>query len=516
MATAAIYIRVSTEEQAKKGYSIEEQETVGRELAKKLGVVGDPIVLIDDGVTGSVLERPKFQELLAIAESVDYVICKDPDRFARKLVHQLIATEKIERAGAKLKFVDFELSPTPEGQLFYTIRGAISEFERAKIVQRLMSGKWRKAQKGGVPTRLSAYGYVQTAKGIEIEPSEAAVVRQVFDWFIHGWEGQPPPGTFNGIAEKLNAMGIRGKQGGRWWPSSIHNMITSTTYNGRLYVRRYNAEGEVANRFVPPERRVRRTERPRDQWIEVPIPAIIDDVTWAESQRMYRLMQKIRPQAPRVRQYLLSGLCVCGRCGSAVVGTSHKMAYKSGPKRRAYYLCKRRSHYGGSACDLPLARAPEVEEAVWEQVGQWIRDPGLLVEAATKLEELAEPRENPVVLEEALQKVKLERQRLLRLYQTGLVPDDEINESLLELKSRESVLRERLAKTTGPDVRPNPSAVEQLIARIEPLWHSTSFEDRQEVVRKLIERIVFVGKAGPRRRDKYIINIVPRVSISGM
>ena len=113
MATVAIYVRVSTEEQAERGYSLRDQEDVCRKYAAERFGCTHPIVIREEGVSGSVVERPGIQRLIAIAKDVDYVVCKDPDRLARNLGHQLLITERIERQGAKLVFVDFERSPTP-------------------------------------------------------------------------------------------------------------------------------------------------------------------------------------------------------------------------------------------------------------------------------------------------------------------------------------------------------------------------------------------------------------------
>jgi len=504
MATAAIYIRVSTEDQARHGYSLREQEESCRQYAaEKLGVK-DPIVIADEGVSGGVLNRPGIERLLAVAREVDHVICKDPDRLARNLAHQLLITERIERAGAKLHFVDFERAPTPEGQLFYAMRGAIAEYEKAKITSRLMAGKWQKAKQGGLPTRIVMYGYDQVDGQLVINPAEAAVVRQIYDWFLHGWPGKAPPPSPYQIAQRLNSMGLRGKNGGRFWASTIQVILTSPAYNGRLYLRRYNTEGEAYNRFRPPEERVRRTIRPRSEWIEVPVPPIIDDATWQAAQRMYKLLGRIRPQAPRVRYYMLSGLGVCGFCGASMVGSSH---LNPSGKRRNYYGCRRRNQFG--TCDMPYAPAEEIEERVWETVCAWIEDPQTLLEA---LESDSDDKAQTLreETEAAIERVKQERKRLVRLYQSGLVPMEDIESQLEELRARETLLLEQLANLPSATQPLDKEKVAATLAELRPALAATSPQERAEVCRRLIERVIFRGKAGPRRRDPHIIEIIPR------
>lgn len=501
MATAAIYIRVSSEEQALRGYSLADQLESCTQYAQKLGC-SDPVVIEDPGVTASVLERPGIQRLLELVGVVDYIICKDPDRFARNLAHQLLITDQIERGGhTKLRFVDFERSDSPEGRLFYAMRGAVSEFEKAKITQRMMAGRWRKAREGGIPVRIHAFGYTQQDGELFIEPTQAAVVRQIYDWFVNGMDEHDPPVSFHAISKRLERMGVRGSRGGLISASGVRNMLLSKTYNGTLYVRRYDTEGMVANPYLPYEERIRQVERPRDEWISVPVPAIIGDRTWDEAQRMHQILRRIRPKRRRMRVYLLTGIATCARCGGAMVGTS---VGRGKGRRSVYYACRRRNHGGGDACDMEYARAEDVESAVWRTVVEWIRTPDLLIEALSldTTEGTVDPEESRL----GLQRIKQERGRLLRLYQSGLVPEDEIEGQLRELKGREDLLQARLAQAKSkPDV--DAAAVKEFAGSLQlRLDKNVQDDDRQQIIRAVVEQVYFDGK----ERGKHVIRVMPR------
>lgn len=124
-----IYVRVSTEESAKRGYSNKDQL---QDCRKKAGT-DEVIEYVDEGISGEFLDRPALTKLQKDVRKglITKVVCLDPDRLSRKLMNQL--AEEFDRQGVELVFVNGEYTRTPEGQLFYSMRGAISEFEKAKI-----------------------------------------------------------------------------------------------------------------------------------------------------------------------------------------------------------------------------------------------------------------------------------------------------------------------------------------------------------------------------------------------
>ena len=136
---AAVYARVSTDLQAEKGYSLQTQIDACTQKAKEMGAVAIK-TYVDDGYSGSYLERPALDKLRDAldAKLYDMVVIYDQDRLSRTLSHQLLLTEEIEKSGAQLVFVSSEYKRTPEGILFYQIKGAFSAYEKEKIRERMM------------------------------------------------------------------------------------------------------------------------------------------------------------------------------------------------------------------------------------------------------------------------------------------------------------------------------------------------------------------------------------------
>ncbi len=274
----AIYARVSTEEQAKHGFGIPAQ------IRECQSLVGDTqaLVFADEGVSGETLDRPALEELRQkIAESkVGTVYCLDPDRLSRKLLHQLLLTEEWERQGVRLNFVNGDYSKTPEGNLFYALRGAISEFEKAKITERMCRGRREKARQGRVLRDFQIYGYDFDPKREQliINPDEAAVVRQIYTWYI---TSPPEIQGISGIARMLTRFGVPTKRGAELWHRQVvRQILCNRTYLGEFYQNKW----DTSNKRV----RLRNPE----EWILIPCPVIIEPEVFADVQSLLSVNSK--------------------------------------------------------------------------------------------------------------------------------------------------------------------------------------------------------------------------------
>ncbi len=266
----AIYARVSTEEQAKHGFSIPAQI---RDCQERIGH-SQALIFADEGVSGETLQRPALEELRQRIQrgEISTVYCFDPDRLSRKLLHQLILTEEWESKGVGLNFVNGEYSKTPEGNLFYALRGAISEFEKAKITERMCRGRREKARQGRVLRDFQIYGYDFDSENEQliINREEAAIVKQIYAWTI-----APPPRIQGaaGIARMLTELGVPTKRGAKKWHRQVVRQILSNrTYLGEFYQNKWDtSSGRVCL-------------RPREEWILIPCPAIIEPDTFEQVQ----------------------------------------------------------------------------------------------------------------------------------------------------------------------------------------------------------------------------------------
>ncbi|HWR31820.1 MAG TPA: recombinase family protein, partial [Negativicutes bacterium] len=134
MPTSAIYARVSTDDQARAGYSLPDQVAACRQRLLALGHT-DIAEYIDDGYSGEFLDRPALSRLRddLRKKKVEIVMVYDPDRLSRNLINQLLLSDEFEGENCKLLFVTGDYDASPEGRLFFSLRGAVAEFEKAKI-----------------------------------------------------------------------------------------------------------------------------------------------------------------------------------------------------------------------------------------------------------------------------------------------------------------------------------------------------------------------------------------------
>src|SRR5687767_10476291 len=189
---AAIYARVSSEQQAEARTTASQVAALrARVLADGLTLL-DELVFIDEGYSGATLVRPALERLrdLAAAGGITRLYVHSPDRLARKYAYQVLLIDELVRAGVEVIFLNRELGRSPEDDLLLQVQGMVAEYERAKILERSRRGKRHAAQEGEISVLSNApygYHYVRKQDGggaarFEVVLHEARVVRQVFAW----------------------------------------------------------------------------------------------------------------------------------------------------------------------------------------------------------------------------------------------------------------------------------------------------------------------------------------------
>lgn len=342
---AAIYARVSTARQ-------EQDQTIAAQLAildhtaTEFGLVIDPQRrYVDDGISGSRLDRPALDALRDAAADglLDIVLVVAPDRLSRNFVHQQIVLEELQRRGVRVHFVDHPVGVQPEDRLLVQMQGAIAEYERTKILERTRRGRLHKVRAGQVlPFTIPPYGYAieRTAERprgvVVIEEVEAMQVRAMCRWVLD--EGL----SARAVARRLNAQGVPPRHAKYWTGSSVHAVLTNSAHAGSAVFGRREPAEPRRPRHPGAYRKNARSScrvRPEAQWMTVSIPAIID----VETHRAVRArLVRNGLFAPRnVRHpYLLQSLVVCGDCGRRMSGQRHQSACHR--YEYFHYVCTRR------------------------------------------------------------------------------------------------------------------------------------------------------------------------------
>ena len=179
----AVYVRVSTEQQAEKGYSLATQLSACKKFALYIGAM-KIFEYKDKGYSGEFLDRPALTKMRKAINNkeVDAVVVYDPDRLSRNIYHQGIIYEEIDKAGIELKFVMINFDKYSDNMLLFNMRGVIAQYEKEKIKERTMRGKRGKAAKGMIISNTKPFGYNfdSTKSTYIINEAEADVVRLIF------------------------------------------------------------------------------------------------------------------------------------------------------------------------------------------------------------------------------------------------------------------------------------------------------------------------------------------------
>jgi site-specific DNA recombinase len=494
---AAIYARVSSDRQR-------EQETIASQTAAvkeyaDAHAYGVPPewVFEDDGYSGTTLVRPGLEAVrdLAAAGHIAAVLVYAPDRLSRKYAYQILLTEEFARLGVAVVYRNAPPAHTPEEHLLVQVQGMIAEYERAQLVERTRRGKRHKARGGSVNVLSAApYGYRYVKKtdqvdaSYQVDEAEAALVRQVFAAYTH--DGL----SMYAIVRRLTERQVPTRKGGRWDPATLRKMLRNPAYIGKACFGKCgpSTRQRITRRLrltgrLPPRDQARR-ERPREEWVEIPVPALISEETfaWAQAQ----LEQNTRFARRRTkRPTLLQGLLVCAQCGYAVT------------RRRQMYRCWGRDgweHANGPVCTAPTTRQDHLDALVWREVLRLLEDP-TIVEA-----ELARRRDAARQADPTRQRLDdLTRQqvrvatamdRLVTAYQQDLVTLDDLRARMPALRTQQQAIAvERQAiETAAVDQARYLRLSETLTefgARLRARAETLDITERQKIVRLLIREI---------------------------
>lgn len=311
---AALYVRVSTERQ-QHAQTIEQQvATLRAYLAERPDwVLREEHIFRDDGRSGAKLQRSGLDALRdqAARAAFDVVLMTAPDRLARNYVHQMIVLEELERRGIGVVFIDRPPSDDPHEQLVVQIRGAVAEYERTLIADRMRRGRQAKLRAGRLlPWTTAPYGYrlhpehPRDPALVQVDQAAEVIVQKLFDSYAAGSV------TLHALAVRLTARGVPSPTGRPYWSASaIRGILRNPAYRGMAASGRLRARPAQRRRspLEPVGRGMSAQPCPPEQWITVPVPALVSAETFATVQQRLRTNQHLARRNVR-HHYLLRGL----------------------------------------------------------------------------------------------------------------------------------------------------------------------------------------------------------------
>jgi site-specific DNA recombinase len=504
---AAIYARVSSDKQREES-TIASQTAALIEFSRSRGYqVPAEWVFEDEGYSGASLVRPGLERLrdLAAEGQIEAVLVHAPDRLSRKYAYQVLLIEELARHGVQTVFIKAPQGTTAEDQLLVQFQGMIAEYERAQILERSRRGKRHRARQGQINVLSGApYGYRYVRKSddaaarYDIIDAEAAIVRMVYQSYIGAGL------SIGAITRLLNERGVpTRKQISRWERSTVWAMLRNPAYKGtacfgktetaprQRITRSLRMRGGVGSRDSAHH------ERPRADWIEIAVPAIVADDTFM---RVQELLERNKTFAPRrtIEPSIVQGLVSCRKCGYAMSRTSTR----SSARKIHYYRCLGSDawrHLGGPVCDNRPIRQDLLDQVVWAEIVRLLEDPSLIQNeldrrlAAARTADPARQREN--VLQRDAARTRKSIDRLLTAYQEELLSLDELRRRMPELRQREHALQTELQAILDQvsDRAVYLRLAETLsafLAKLRGAAGTLDIQERQRVVRLIVKEIL--------------------------
>jgi site-specific DNA recombinase len=503
---AAIYARVSTERQERQ-QTIDSQLVSLRRWAEAEGhALAETHVFRDEGYSGSRLDRPGLDSLRDAVNdaAVEIVAVLSPDRLARRYAYQVLLLEEFRRAGVEVAFLQRPISEDPSDQLLLQIQGAIAEYERAVLAERFRRGKLQKARDGHLLSAKPPYGYRYVPRRdavpghLVVDDAEAEMVRR-----LYAWVADEQLSVRQGVRRLNEGPWVTRAGRTRWAPSTVHHILSDPVYIGTAYANRYEyvAPKKPRTRLPRCEEKTCRRPRPRDQWIAIPVPALVDQETWDRAQAQMARNALVSFRNNKKHDYLLRCLLKCGICGLAIHGCG--FARTAGGLERLYYRCAgvdALTTGRDTKCPRAMIDAEVIERAVWGHVVGLLSEPQQLVAQFERfIAETADgsPQEQAIgrQLQARLDRLARADQRLLEAYQAEVISLEELAERRRAIAEQHRAAAQqrdqhrRLAeqRVRAETVLANVAAFsERICARLE----DADFGERQAILQLIIERIV--------------------------
>lgn len=454
-------IRVSSEDQKETGYGIPTQAAGigtymvmrGYELAKDAGFATEGIEYIpgffQEDFTGKTALRPAVQALQEAVDQhkIDVVVIHRTNRLGRKSNVQDILEADLIARGVEVEYVNtqFDLS-TPSGRFMRRIYSSLDQLEWEMLVKQLRDGRETAARRGSIVLSRPPFGYaiekVETDTGriirrLVIIEEEAAHIMNIFNWYVYGDQDHGPY-SMTAIAAKLTALKVltrwdtspdrRGVIGGMkkkshppgvWDQSTVRKLLMNETYMGLW------AWGTTETVPIPGTDKVKQIPRPREEWIFVPVPAIVDEDLWHAAQNRKEENKLLNPRHQKFT-YLFAGMLTCGKCHRAYHGTRWSKTapyrYRCGSKRGT-------TRYVDIKCDMPNFGEEEIDAVIWPWIREVVSNPEKVAEALDERQREGEEQNAGLLTlvraaDKLLEGLRADQKKILTLYMKDKLSED--------------------------------------------------------------------------------------------
>ncbi|WP_301744043.1 recombinase family protein [uncultured Duncaniella sp.] len=457
MRRAAVYIRVSTQEQAQEGYSVGEQkERLIAYCKAQDWLIAD--IYVDGGYTGSNLNRPGIQKLMAETDKFDVVLVYKLDRLSRSQRDTLYLIEEIFLPN-NVDFVSMQESfdtSSPFGKAMIGLLAVFAQLEREQIKERTKMGRIARAKAGlyhGGGYIPIGYDYDHDAGKLVINPYEAEQVRKIFEWYLSG-------GSLKSITDRLQDEGFTNKYGSYSSWSSVRYILENETYLGRIHF------GDVL--------------------VEHAHEAIVSEEQFNAVQVLRGKRREQYGATAFQSKHWLTGLIFCGNCGGRY--------YLRNSGKYSYYACYSRTKQIKSMVKDPNCKnknwkGPELEAKIDARIRELLHSPEMAADIAAHKPQAAAPVAENSSVEKRIREIDKQISKLMSLYQNDEIPTELLGEQISRLYNEKTTLQAAVTPVVEPTAMPF-DLVQELIADAAQIWDFADEAQRRRIAQSLISRII--------------------------
>lgn len=464
----AVYVRVSTDEQAEEGYSIQAQK---RKLLAYIESQDWTLfdIFIDDGYSAKDLERTEIKRLLhCITENqVDVVLVYRLDRLTRSASDCDKLLKLFEKHNVKFQSSteSFE-TRTAAGRLFIRLIADLAQWERETIAERVRFGMEQKVREGKRPGGKFPYGYDKQGKLIA---EEVKIIKRLR--FMYIYENL----SYKKVADKLFIEGID-RRGHAWTASTVKLTLENPFYAGIIRFGSKLPNGKYPQRNV-------------DERVDCVYGESQYEVIWTlEEFKEHTSRMKSRSTGgySRKQDYWFTGILRCGRCGAAMFGRmATQRSRKDGQQiRYPYYWCSSRKD--NNSCNMPMFRQKHVEHLIMKLIENIILDNNLLNNEHNAEQQRKKLKLDENKLKRNLTDLNTRRKKWQYMFVEGLIDSNELKERLREEDESKSMIMDKLKSI-------QESFGEKIdipkLTKFKDAWTLANGLEKQELLRTIFKRI---------------------------
>ena len=460
----AIYIRVSTEEQAREGYSINAQK---EKLKQYAFVRGWDIYdfYIDDGVSAKNVEgRPEVLRMIKDVNKgkVNNVLVYKIDRLTRSTRNLIDFIDLFDKRSCSFNSITEAIdTSTATGRMFIKIVGIFAEFERENLAERVSFGYEQKANEGNYINSKGVYGfdYIQGNGGdLIVNEEEAQMIKNIYDWYLKG-------NSFSGICRKLDKMKTPTKRGGQWYSSTIRSILTNPLYIGKV---RYGVMKDIKTAKIIDSTRYEK---------------ILDEETFYRVQEVIKDRKiNMTKKYPSSNAYFLTFLR-CHNCGISL--STYQRKNPNNGKAYVSYFCSYRKY---NRCDSYYISQPKLEAAFQSYISEINLDIDYNINRDNEEYNL-QSQQKKEHLEKEIGKVDIRLEDIRKMFMLDKITLDEYRTFSVGLNEKKENLIDELEKIEFHHDKIDLNIVKNIVTNLKTNWVNLTVDEKREFLTKYIKEI---------------------------